>query len=158
MSDPLFTICPSPARDEEPRVQSLLLRLSFFPTFALQCSVQDCLPRKACWRHAAAYKKNQSSLQWLERWIPPRSLFLTLNPKPHLFCFFLPGHLPLHQQASDFLRPRSYKHLVPWSPYVPSCFCRIVRSDSWFRKWGHHRWPPYEPGNPPARSTGPGGE
>lgn len=110
--------------------------LNIFPTyFGSSVFSVSSLTSKACWLQRATYKKNHSSLQWLERWIPPRSLFL--SPKPFLSAFFLPVHLLL-QQVPDFLIVQFQYH-VPWCPYVHSCFCHIMHSDSWFRKCGHHK-------------------
>ena len=63
----------------------------------LLCSVWDSLAGKACWLHGATYKKNQSSLQWLKRWIPPRSFFFLPTPNPAFCFFFSPSFFTLSQ-------------------------------------------------------------
>ena len=93
----------------------------------------DSLAGKACWLHGATYKQNQSSLQWLKMWIPPRSFFFlpTLNPA---FCLFL---VPVTLPSPRFSEATNCKSPDLWCPRS-HMLRQIIHSDSWFRKCGPH--------------------
>lgn len=112
----------------------------FLPILILPCSMWDSLAGKVCWLHGATDKSKQSSLQWLERWIPPRSLFLLPTPSPCFLVFLVPVHLPLPTNSrfseatqsqvscpmlsnvTQTLPDHAFWFLVPtmWSPWMTS--------------------------------------
>lgn len=131
--------CPTQRRSSLPDLSVLRMALwlwfSPFTTFphilALQCSGWDCLAGKACWLRGATYKKSQSILQWLKRWIPPRFLFLSPNPKPFLFLSLF----------SHFIYPDSKSQIV-WGNLISSNLSHDLLTCHAFWFLGQKVWSP----------------